>query len=109
MWAIKRYGTSFEDAISLLEFTSLPPREPLGPTDVRIRVLAAALNFFDLLAMCKRYQVVYPLPMSPCTEVCGVITEVGNACRVKPGQEVIVAFAGNAARSEIVVEGWRTQ
>lgn len=43
--------------------------------------------------------------MSPCTEVSGVVLEVGSECKkIKVGEEVIVAFAGNAARSEIVVE-----
>ncbi len=43
--------------------------------------------------------------MSPCTEVSGVVVESGSDCSLfKPGVECIVAFAGNAARTEIVVE-----
>jgi NADPH2:quinone reductase len=104
MWSISAYGKSFEHAISLLQWSALPPREALESQDVRIRVKAAALNFFDLLAMCKRYQVVYPLPMSPGTEVSGEVVEVGSECStVKPGDQVIVAFAGNALRTEIIV------
>ncbi len=53
MWSISRYGKSFEDAVSLLEWSALPARAALEPRQVRIAVKAAALNFFDLLAMCK--------------------------------------------------------
>ena len=106
MWSINRYGKNFADAISLLEWTALPPRLDLSPHQVRISVHACALNFFDLLAMCNQYQVKYPLPMSPGTEISGTILEVGSEAskHFQTGQEVIVAFAGNATRREIVVE-----
>jgi NADPH2:quinone reductase len=105
-WVLSdKYGSSFDDAIERLTWKPLP-RAPLSsPTDVRIAVRATALNFFDLLALCDKYQVKYPLPMSPCSEMCGVVTETGaNVTRLRVGDTVLVAFGANACRSEVVVD-----
>ncbi len=64
-----------------------PP--PLGNDDVRIRVVASALNHMDLWV--TRAMPKPPLPHVPGCDVTGVVTEVGPAVRnVAVGDEVIV-------------------
>ncbi len=105
-WVLEdRYGSSFDDAIARLQWMPLSQAPLSNATDVRIAVRAVALNFFDLLAMCDKYQVKYPLPMSPCSELSGVVTEVGpGVTRLRVGDEVLVAFAANACRSVVVAD-----
>jgi NADPH2:quinone reductase len=51
--------------------------EPL-PGQVRIRMMAAALNFMDTLIVQGRYQYKPPLPFSPGAEMAGIVTAVGD-------------------------------
>ena len=44
-----------------------------GPGEVRIRVGACALNFFDTLIIQNRYQYKPDLPFSPSAELAGTI------------------------------------
>ena len=52
-----------------------PPRVP--PGHVRVRVLATALNFPDVLMARGHYQVRPELPFTPGVEVCGEVLEIG--------------------------------
>jgi zinc-binding alcohol dehydrogenase/oxidoreductase len=64
-----------------------PP--PLGADDVRIRVVASALNHMDLWV--TRGMPRPPLPHVPGCDVAGVVDEVGPAVtHVAPGDEVVV-------------------
>lgn len=54
----------------------IPLAEP-GPGEVRIRVLAAGINFADLLMRVGLYDTVPPRPFSPGFEIAGEITRVG--------------------------------
>lgn len=64
-----------------------PP--PLGPDDVRIRVVASALNHMDLWV--TRGLPKPPLPHVPGCDVAGVVEEVGAAVsHVAVGDEVVV-------------------
>lgn len=64
-----------------------PP--PLGDDDVRIRVVASALNHMDLWV--TRGMPKPPLPHVPGCDVAGVVEEVGAAVtNVEPGDEVVV-------------------
>ncbi|GAA4732400.1 NADPH:quinone oxidoreductase family protein [Pedococcus ginsenosidimutans] len=53
------------------------PQVPAG--HVRVRVLATALNFPDVLMARGQYQVRPELPFTPGVEVCGEVLEVGPA------------------------------
>lgn len=69
-----------------LSDVSLP--EP-GPSEVRIRNRAAALNFFDILQIQGKYQVRPPFPFTPGAEVAGIVDAVGAEVKhVFPGDPV---------------------
>lgn len=59
-----------------LELVNDQPQAKLGPRDVRIRVVAAALNFADALMVQGKYQEKPPLPFIPASECSGVVIEV---------------------------------
>jgi zinc-binding alcohol dehydrogenase/oxidoreductase len=64
-----------------------PP--PLAPDDVRIRVVASALNHMDLWV--TRGMPRPPLPHVPGCDVTGIVDEVGDdVAHVGPGDEVVV-------------------
>src|SRR5207253_2240058 len=52
-------------------------RPDVGPTDVRIRVRAAGVNFPDLLIIENKYQFKPPLPFAPGGDVASAV-EVGK-------------------------------
>lgn len=62
---------------SALAAVELPDPQP-GPGEVAIDVRAAGCNFGDLLIVQGRYQFRPPRPFSPGSEVCGVVTAVGQ-------------------------------
>lgn len=83
-----------------LQLTELPlPRPRAG--EVRLRVLAAGVNFPDALIIQKKYQVQPTLPFVPGTEIAGVVDAVGEGVRMTPGTRV-VAFVGIGGFAEYV-------
>ncbi len=76
---------------------------PLGPDDVRIRVIASALNHMDLWV--TRGMPRPPLPHVPGCDVAGVVDAIGSdVARVKVGDEVVVNPAVSPV-SEIIALG----
>ncbi len=53
------------------------PHQPLGPTDVRIKVAAAGVNFADVVGRLGNYPDAPPIPYCPGYEVSGSVSEVG--------------------------------
>jgi NADPH:quinone reductase-like Zn-dependent oxidoreductase/acyl carrier protein len=76
------------------------PRDALGSTDLRMRVLAAGVNFRDVLLALGMYpDAVVPLG----AECAGVVTEAGAAAgEFRIGQQVF-GFAPASLASEVVV------
>ncbi len=83
-----------------LRFGELPLPEPKAG-EVRLKVLAAGVNFPDALIIQKRYQVQPPLPFVPGTEVAGVVDAVGEGVSLAKGTRV-VAFVGTGGFAEYV-------
>ena len=54
-----------------------PVPEP-GPSQIRIRNRAAALNFFDLLQIQGKYQSRPAFPFTPGAEVSGTVDAIGE-------------------------------
>lgn len=76
------------------------PEPKAGPGEVVICVKAAALNFFDTLAVRGKYQVKPPLPFSPASEFAGVVESLGaGVTNVKVGDRVF-GSAGHGGASE---------
>ena len=74
-----------------------------GPGEVKVRVKAFALNFFDTLIIEGKYQIRPELPFSPAAEFSGVVEAIGDDVdRFRPGDPVIGYVRFGAAR-EIVI------
>ncbi|MEZ4402945.1 MAG: NADPH:quinone oxidoreductase family protein [Kofleriaceae bacterium] len=86
-WRVHEYGR-YRDVLTLEEVPDLEP----PPGGVVVDVVAASLNFPDLLAIAGQYQVRAPLPFSPGFEAAGVVRAVGAGSRHQVGDRV-VAFA----------------
>jgi NADPH2:quinone reductase len=84
-WRVHELGEP-EDVLQLDE---VDPPAP-GPGQVVIDVVAAAMNFPDILVCRGQYQEKPPLPFTPGIEVAGVISAVGpGVTNVVPGQRVV--------------------
>ena len=54
------------------------PSLPLGPGEVRLRMAATSLNYRDLLMVRGQYDPRQPLPLIPCSDGAGTVTETGD-------------------------------
>lgn len=76
-----------------LKLTSRDRPEP-GPGEVRLKMLAASLNYRDLLMVNGLYNPRQPLPLIPCSDGVGVVESVGEGVdRVAVGDRVMPCFA----------------
>ena len=67
----------------------VPLRAP-GPAEVSVKVLAAGVNFADLLMRAGLYGTVPPRPYSPGFEIAGEVTQVGSdVADWRPGDRVV--------------------
>ncbi|MDQ7818934.1 MAG: zinc-binding dehydrogenase [Armatimonadota bacterium] len=68
------------------------PDPPVGPTDVLVRLRAAALNHIDLWVRRGLPRLRLSFPHVPGADGAGVVERAGEAVRtVQPGQEVVLA------------------
>lgn len=91
-----------------MRLVAAPLPEP-GPSQVRIRNRAAALNFFDLLQIQGKYQSRASFPFTPGAEVAGVVDAVGaGVIGIAAGDEVM-AFANGGGYAEYsLADSFRT-
>ncbi|MGH9016668.1 MAG: NADPH:quinone oxidoreductase family protein [Acidimicrobiales bacterium] len=76
----------------------------LGPSQVRVRVGSAAVNFPDVLLVAGTYQITVPTPFVPGSELAGVVTEVaGDVASPVVGQHVFGSTLVGAFAEEAVV------
>jgi NADPH2:quinone reductase len=94
---------TMEEGIKNLQLNTLP-RPVLGAEEIRIRVHASALNYFDLLMLQGRYQLRPALPFTVGSECSGVIIEVGReVTQWSVGDAVIAGMTnGDSMASELV-------
>jgi NADPH2:quinone reductase len=80
------------------------PSEPCGPTQVRIDVAAASVNFPDVLIIRDLYQMKREPPFVPGNECAGVVTEVGADVEgLAVGDRVLALMGTGAFADEVVV------
>lgn len=81
------------------------PRSHLRPGEVRLRVLAAGVNFPDLLMTRGEYQFRPEPPFIPGLEVAGEVIEVGDSVSLPLGAQVCgsAALGGYATESVLPV------
>ncbi len=83
-WLVDQFGEP-----ETMRFAEVPVPEP-GRGEVRLRVEAAALNFFDLLMVQGKYQAKPAFPFTPGAEAAGVIEALGpQVDGFEPGDRVI--------------------
>ncbi|MBW2269305.1 MAG: zinc-binding dehydrogenase [Deltaproteobacteria bacterium] len=88
-WQVVRYARPSE----ALELVELPSPEP-GPSEVRLRVLAAPANFNDVDGCYGRYATVHPpLPYSLGMEAMGVVEAAGPGAESWLGKRIIATTA----------------
>ncbi len=69
------------------------PRPEPGHGEVLLEMKAASLNFRDILMVKGQYNPRQPLPLIPCSDGVGVVTEVGEGVgRFQPGDRVATLF-----------------
>src|SRR6476661_2429927 len=79
-------------------------RRELAPSEVRIRVHAAGVNFADSLMVGGAYQVKPPFPFSPGLEAAGEIIETGNAVdSLRVGQRSLAVLRNGGGYAEEIV------
>lgn len=79
------------------------PVPGLGPGHARVRVIAAAVNFPDVLLVAGTYQITASLPFVVGSELAGVVTEVApDVTAVAVGDRVTSAGLTGAFAEEVV-------
>ena len=80
------------------------PQPVPGPGEVRVRVIAASLNFPDVLIVANQYQVSAATPFVPGSEFAGVVEEIGEGVRDVVIGDVVAAtvFVGAFAEQAVV-------
>jgi len=79
-WLVDRWGEPEEMRLAEIE----PPNA--GPDQLRIRVHAAGVNFFDILQVQGKYQIKPPFPFTPGAEIAGVVEGTGQRVMAFPQQ-----------------------
>jgi NADPH:quinone reductase-like Zn-dependent oxidoreductase len=65
-------------------------KNPVGPDDVRIKVVAAGVGFADIMAQRGGYPLAPSLPFTPGYDVVGTVEEIGSrVTSLRPGQMVV--------------------
>lgn len=75
----------------LLALKTLPDPQP-GPGEVVVKILAAGVNFPDVLIIEKKYQVKPELPFTPGAEICGEILRLGEGVQTLAVGDRVVAI-----------------
>lgn len=96
-WQVRAWGEP-----ETMQFAEVGIPDP-GRGQVRIRNLAAGLNFFDILQIQGKYQIKPPFPFTPGAEVSGVIDAIGpDVSDFTKGDRVIaLVFQGGMAEYSI--------
>jgi NADPH2:quinone reductase len=95
----KAYGPP--ESLVIEEWESPAP----GPGQVMIDVVAAGINFPDVLVVAGKYQVKTPPPFIPGNEATGIVAALGEgARRFAIGDRVIVTTRGGAFADQCVAD-----
>ncbi len=97
-----RYGTADD-----LELADIAIPEPAAG-EARVKIAAAALNFFDTLIIAGKYQTRPAMPFSPAAEFAGTIEKLGPGVSGFKADDRVLGYAGyGAAREQITVAAER--
>ena len=82
-------------------------RRPLAPSEARLRVHAAGVNFADTLMVAGKYQVKPEFPFTPGLEAAGEVIETGpEVTHLRVGQRAVAVLRfGGGYAEEIALDG----
>ena len=83
-WLVRKHG----EPVDVLHIEDVA-HEPLSPTQLRIRVDAAALAMPDVFMCRGSYPLTPPLPFTPGQEVAGTVVEAGGRASTAVGARVM--------------------
>lgn len=93
---------------STMAIDDLPDLAP-GNDDVVVDVVAAGLNFPDLLVIGGKYQILPPRPFTPGKDIAGIVRAVGpGVSAVKPGDRVMSQVEHGAFAEQVITVPERT-
>lgn len=79
------------------------PQPEIGPRDVLLRVVAAGVNFSDLMRRAGTYHPDLPLPHAEGVEAAGVVEAVGGeVTAVGPGDRVVTLLGARCQAERVV-------
>jgi len=85
-----------------LQLTDVPTPEP-GAGEVRVRVLACAINYPDVLVIEDKYQFKPPRPFAPGNEIAGVVDAIGEGVTGWAPGDRLIAFCSHGGLAEQIV------
>lgn len=85
-----------------LELRDVPIPDPAAG-ELRVRVLACAINYPDVLIIEDRYQFKPPRPFSPGVELCGVVDEIGKGVEGWHRGDVLLATCSHGGLAEYCI------
>jgi NADPH:quinone reductase-like Zn-dependent oxidoreductase len=86
-----------------LELTELPVPVP-GNKELRVRVLACAINYPDVLIIEDKYQFKPPRPFAPGCEIAGVVEAVGSGVTGwAEGDRLLAVMSAGGLAQQIVI------
>ena len=88
-WVVRAWGDP--DSMS---YEDVDPGEP-PPGTLRLKIEAAAINFFDALMIAGTYQTKPEFPFTPGGEVAGTVVSAPAGSHLAPGDRVMTGFAMN--------------
>jgi len=102
-WQCIKLHSNFEEAIENLELRNVE-RKILKENEVRVKIVASSINFYDLLMFVGKYQSSPKLPFTVGTEASGIIIELGKAVsHLSLNQEVMIQMEIGMMAEEVVV------
>lgn len=97
-WRVSEFG-DYRQNLILADDAAEPVA---GQNQAIVRVLAAGVNFADILSIAGRYQVKAPLPFTPGMEIAGEVVETGYGSNLEVGQ-IIIASPRSGGFAEFAV------
>ena len=88
----------------VLRLGEIEVRSP-GPSEVRLAVHAAGVNFADILMVAGQYQEKPPFPFTPGLEAAGVVEAVGPGVTQVASGDRVLALPATGAFAEAALAG----
>eukprot|EP00854_Cymbomonas_tetramitiformis_P010574 gene10574-12510_t len=96
--------TALDSSFQSLELQEVPELPSLGEDEIAVSVLSCGIAFPDVLKVAGKYQVLSEPPFIPGSEICGIVTRVGEAVRnIQVGEKVFGILPSGGLAEEAVL------